>query len=61
MKGTFRISYGFDLMYDEDNPYQAKCEHDKCLIEAWSTSWAAARQNLIKILESMPDNEEISL
>ena len=62
MTGKFKILYGFDVEYDEDKPYQARCDlNDDQIIESWASSFGEARQNLITILQSIPDQEEIDL
>ncbi len=65
MNGKFRISYNFDLDYSDDAPYQARCligTGDAAqMLDAWASSFAEARQNLITILQSIPSEEEIDL
>ena len=60
MTGRFIISYSFDDMMDED-PYQARTIINESMIDAWSTSYAGAKDKLIKIIESIPNEEEIEI
>ena len=62
MIGKFKIMYGFNADFDTDKPYQALCDlSSDQAIEAWASSFAEARQNLIQILQAMPAAEEIDI
>ena len=59
MTGTFKIRYSFDGEMDE--PYQARTIIDDCLVDAWATSYGEAKSKLIKIIESIPIEEEVEI
>ncbi len=68
MTGKFRIQYSFDETMD-DEPYQARTSLDtprdvpgtNGFIDAWGHSYGEAKSKLIKIIESIPDEEEIEI
>jgi len=67
MKGKFIVSYSFDETM-EDEPYQARAtlntvnpEVEISMIDAWGTSYGEAKSKLIKIIESIPDDEEVEI
>ena len=60
MTGKFIISYSFDEMM-EDEPYQARTILGGNMIDAWANSYANAKYKLIKIIESIPNEEEIEI
>ena len=59
MTGQFKISYSYDDTYDE--PYQARTIVGDDMIDAWCNSYFGAKAKLIKIIESIPDDEEINI
>ena len=63
MTGRVKILYGFDIFnpFDEDKPYQARTDVNGEMVDAWATSFAEARQNLITLLRAMPEGEEVDL
>ena len=59
MTGLFKITYSYDDTYDE--PYQARTMIGSDLVDAWSNSYGQAKSKLIKILESIPNDEDITI
>ena len=60
MTGKFVISYSFDALVD-DEQYQARCIIGGLTVDAWSNSYGQARSTLIKIIESIPNDEEVEI
>jgi len=66
MTGKFLIQYSFDAMVD-DEQYQARTwlqsntVPNGVTVDAWANSYGQARADLIKIIESIPNDEEIDI
>ncbi len=72
MTGKFKFQYCFDAMMD-DGQFQVRTilhtmplldgtgATEGIMVDAWATSYAQARDDLITIIQSIPDDEEIEI